>query len=60
MVVVLVYFIIFVVAFMAALGNPTPTGIMILKLSGALYDALNPLWFIPLAYILGAYFIKVK
>lgn len=53
---VIVYFI----AFMTAFGNPSPTADMILDGVRIYASVANPLWSVPIAYLLGAYFIRKK
>ncbi len=51
---IMVYFI----GFMTALGNDTPTARKILDFVGSFIIIANPLWTCPLAYAIGAIFIK--
>lgn len=47
--------IIFLAAFMASLGNDTPTARFIVESAAVWFLVANPLWAIPLAYFVGGY-----
>lgn len=47
-------------AFMAAFGNDTPGARLILECAGVYFVVANPLWTIPIAYILGGCFLFTR
>ncbi len=49
---------VYVVAFMAAFGNPTPAAEAVLQIAALYFAVAHPLWMVPLAYLLGGIFIK--
>jgi hypothetical protein len=58
---VLIYLVItaliFFAAFMAALGNDTPTSRIVLEISVLWFLIAYPLWTIPISYFLGGYLL---
>ena len=50
--------VVFFAGFMAAFGNPTPTAEAILRFLEFYFTVASPLWGIPIAYILGSYFLR--
>jgi len=61
---VLIYFVItalvFFCAFMAALGNDTPTARLVLQVAALWFAIANPIWAIPLSYLAGGYLLCRK
>ncbi len=51
------YALVFFIAFMAALGNDTPTTRFILEIAGLWFLIVNPLWTIPISYFIGGYLL---
>lgn len=61
---VLIYLVItalvFFCAFMAALGNDTPTARLVLQVAALWFAIANPIWAIPLSYLAGGYLLCRK
>jgi hypothetical protein len=56
----LVWSVVFFVAFMAAFGNETPVARIILHVFSVFMYLANPLWGIPLAYCFGAVVVRKR
>lgn len=61
---VLIYFVItalvYFTAFMAALGNDTPSARFVLAVAETYATVANPLWAVPISYILGGCFLNTR
>ena len=61
---ILIYLVItvlvFLSAFMAALGNDTPISRLMIEFAALWFLVANPIWTIPLAYFLGGYLFCKK
>jgi hypothetical protein len=55
---IVIWILLFAVAFMIAFGNPSPVSASILHALGNLLTFISPLWGIPAAYVAGAFFWK--
>jgi hypothetical protein len=49
---------VYLLAFMTAFGNPTPTAEAVLQIAALYFAVAHPLWMIPLAYLLGGLLIN--
>lgn len=56
----IIYVTVYFIAFMTAFGNDTPNSRFILKVAELFFKIAYPLWYYPLAYVLGAHFIKKR
>ncbi len=50
--------IVFLAAFMASLGNDTPTARVIVEIAAVWFLVANPLWAIPISYFIGGYLLS--
>lgn len=55
---VVLWAVVFFIAFMTAFGNPSPTSQAILHGAGAFFVIANPVWGVPVAYCAGAVLVK--
>jgi hypothetical protein len=51
---------VYLLAFMAAFGNPTPPAQAVLQIAALYFAVAHPLWMVPIAYLLGGLLIGKK